>query len=164
MTWLQEVSAYIERNSFMAVSPAPPSRFVHELDAYLRNARAGSARHAAVIVMHWYQCRHRHKPIHPRVAYYMRRARERFSSDQDRDRKRALRKALGLSQGRKGSHGIREDAKQYAIEAARELRTQGEKEDAALEQALQRAFGEFGLRISKRTIRESDTRPFDQVR
>jgi len=148
----------------MAVSPAPPSRFAAELDSYLRAARAGSARHAAVIVMSWYQCQHRHRPVHRRIAYYMRRARDRFSCDSDTDRKRALRRALGLSPGRKGSHGIREDAKQYAVEAARELRTRGAKEDAAVEQAQRLTLGEFGLKISKRTIRESDTRPLSESR
>jgi hypothetical protein len=135
-----------------------------EIETYARLARAGSVRHAWELVHRWYKAKHAGEDVHPCMARYMRRAQRRYATLNDTNRTRRLGKALGLIEPKKGSHGIREDAKQFAIETARGLRASGEKEERAVELAAQRTFEEFGFKISKRTIRESDTRPLDEIR
>jgi hypothetical protein len=95
-------------------------------------------------------------PAHPRIAYYMRQAGLKFAADRSHDRKRAMRKALGIAPGG-GRPGYADDVQRFAADTVSRLMAEGKSEKAAVLEAAELTRDYFAMRgtVSVRTIRSA---------
>jgi hypothetical protein len=142
--WPKALARYVKR--FKARTPIRRSRLLYDLPTHARLALSGSEPHARVLVHCWQQAQESGKAAHPCVTAYLRAARRRYSRDKDKDRSKAVARALGFMVG-KGRPPISADKNQMAVDIVLQ-RGRQRWDDAVADAAIL-------LRMSERQVKSA---------